>query len=104
MPCGKVCWRLALSGYIVGVSGIKCVWSTFVVASNLHFPFNSSCIVIEMALKPSHLFIYTDGTPMVNPLPIQALGSKNEFELQSCVIQYGEYIMLISFQKQARCQ
>jgi len=50
-----------------------------------------------MALKPSHLCIYIDNTPMENPLPIQALGSKNEFELQSCVIQYGEYIMLISF-------
>jgi hypothetical protein len=50
-----------------------------------------------MALKPSHLCIYIASTPMENTLPIQALGSKNEFELQSCVIQYGEYIMLISF-------
>jgi hypothetical protein len=50
-----------------------------------------------MALKPSHLCIYIATTPMENPLPIQALESKNEFELQSCVIQYGEYIMLISF-------
>lgn len=50
-----------------------------------------------MVLKPLHLCVYIDSTPMENPLPIQALGSKNEFELQNCVIQYGEYIMLIYF-------
>lgn len=76
----NVLWENVLE---VGTVWLPCwcfrhkIWLVYcVVASDLHFPFNSSCIVIEMALKPSHLFIYTDGTPMVNPLPIQALGSK----------------------------
>jgi len=52
------------------------IWLVYCeVASDLPSPKSHS--TLEMALKPSHLCIYIATTPMENPLPIQALESKN---------------------------